>query len=152
MFGYAHVSETENWNNLYISSDKNQMMCVITFETEYEDKFENYFDLAIPMSIKNAGKIKDIIRRSEKPMICEDNKEKVGLKNLRVPITISLGDGEIDLETLNNLGEGSVLEINTKEGDAAYLKSGNTVIGRGEVLIVDEHFGIRVTEIFKEKK
>jgi flagellar motor switch protein FliN/FliY len=46
-----------------------------------------------------------------------------------------------------SLGPGSVLELDKIAGEPVDLLVNNKLIARGEVVVIDENFGVRVTEV-----
>jgi flagellar motor switch protein FliN/FliY len=49
------------------------------------------------------------------------------------------------ISELLSLGPGSVVELNKLAGEPVDLLVNNRVIARGEVVVVDENFGVRIT-------
>ena len=49
---------------------------------------------------------------------------------------------------LLTLGPGSIIELDRAAGSPVDLLVNNTLIARGEVVVVDEEYGVRLTEIF----
>ena len=68
-----------------------------------------------------------------------------------VPVSISavLGRSSLSVAQLLELGSGSVLELDRKVGEAIDIYVNNRLIARGEVVVVDEHLGVTMTEIIK---
>ena len=50
---------------------------------------------------------------------------------------------------LLRLGRGAVVELDRKVGEPIDIYVNNRLVARGEVLIVDDHLGITMTEIIK---
>ncbi len=71
------------------------------------------------------------------------------IRDIPVKITSIMGNARIKLKDLVELGQGSVVELDRVEGEPVDILANGKLVGRGEVVVVDEHFGIRVTEIFK---
>lgn len=69
------------------------------------------------------------------------------LLDVRLPITIRLGSTRMPLEELLALTPGSILELDRREDEPLELLANGQVVGRGEVVVVDERFGLRITEI-----
>ncbi len=69
-----------------------------------------------------------------------------------VPVRISavLGKTKINVNELLALGQGSILELDRKVGEAIDIYVNNRLVARGEVVIVDEQLGVTMTEIIKE--
>ena len=69
-----------------------------------------------------------------------------------VPVNISavLGRSTMSVAQLLQLGQGSVLELDRKVGEAIDIYVNNRLVARGEVVIVDERLGVTMTEIIKD--
>ena len=68
-----------------------------------------------------------------------------------VPVTVSavLGNARMPVGDLLKLAPGAVLELDRKVGEAIDIFVNNRLVARGEVMIVDDHLGITMTEIIK---
>jgi len=68
-----------------------------------------------------------------------------------VPVNISavLGRASLSVAQLLQLGQGSVLDLDRKVGEAIDIYVNNRLVARGEVVIVDERLGVTMTEIIK---
>jgi flagellar motor switch protein FliN/FliY len=69
-----------------------------------------------------------------------------------VPVNISavLGRTHMSVAQLLRLGQGSVLELDRKVGEAIDIYVNNRLVARGEVVIVDDRLGVTMTEIIKD--
>jgi flagellar motor switch protein FliN/FliY len=69
-----------------------------------------------------------------------------------VPVSISavLGRASLSVAQLLQLGNGSILELDRKVGEAIDIYVNNRLVARGEVVIVDERLGVTMTEIIKD--
>ena len=69
-----------------------------------------------------------------------------------VPVNISavLGRAHLSVAQLLQLGQGSVLELDRKVGEAIDIYVNNRLVARGEVVVVDERLGVTMTEIIKD--
>jgi flagellar motor switch protein FliN/FliY len=68
-----------------------------------------------------------------------------------VPVSISavLGKSSLSVAQLLKLGQGSVLELDRKVGEAIDIYVNNRLVARGEVVVVDDRLGVTMTEIIK---
>lgn len=66
-----------------------------------------------------------------------------------VPISVSaeLGRSVIKIKDLLNLSPGSVVELERIAGEPVDLMVNGVLIGKGDVVVVNENFGLRITEI-----
>jgi flagellar motor switch protein FliN/FliY len=69
------------------------------------------------------------------------------LMNVPLPITVELGQTQRTIRELVDFSIGSIIELGKLAGDPLDIKVNDRVIARGEVVVIDEEFGIRVTEI-----
>src|SRR5271165_3227407 len=70
-----------------------------------------------------------------------------------VPVNISavLGKAHLSVAQLLKLGQGSVLELDRKVGEAIDIYVNNRLVARGEVVVVDDRLGVTMTEIIKSE-
>lgn len=68
---------------------------------------------------------------------------------LDIPVTISMevGNTEISIRNLLQLNQGSVIELDRLAGEALDVLVNSTLVAHGEVVVVNEKFGIRLTDI-----
>ncbi|MFN4297571.1 MAG: flagellar motor switch protein FliN [Brevundimonas sp.] len=68
-----------------------------------------------------------------------------------VPVNISavLGKAHMSVAQLLKLNRGSVLELDRKVGEAIDIFVNNRLVARGEVVVVEDHLGVTMTEIIK---
>jgi flagellar motor switch protein FliN/FliY len=68
---------------------------------------------------------------------------------LDIPVTVSieLGRTRLVVEDILRLGQGSVVELDKLAGEPLEVLVQGRPIGKGEVVVVNEKFGIRLTDI-----
>lgn len=69
------------------------------------------------------------------------------LRDVEMEVTAELGRTRMAVRELLSLAPGAVVELDRAAGSPADLLVNGTLIARGEVVVVDEDFGIRITEI-----
>ena len=62
-------------------------------------------------------------------------------------VTVNLGKTKMLIKELLQLGQGSVVELEKMAGEPMDVFIGERLIARGEVVVVNEKFGIRLTDI-----
>jgi len=72
------------------------------------------------------------------------------LHGVDMEVTVELGRTRMTVRELLSLSPGQVLELDRAAGSPADLLVNGRLIARGEVVVVDEDFGLRVTEIVDE--
>ena len=68
---------------------------------------------------------------------------------LDIPVTLSMevGSTEISIRNLLQLSQGSVIELDRLAGEALDVMVNGTLVAHGEVVVVNDKFGIRLTDI-----
>lgn len=69
------------------------------------------------------------------------------LMDVNLPVSIELGRTRMSIAEILALGPGAVVELNKLAGEPVDLLVNQTVVAKGEVVVVDENFGIRVTQL-----
>ena len=62
-------------------------------------------------------------------------------------VSLRFGQHQIRLADLAELGPGSVIELDRRVEEPVELVLGSKILARGEVMIVDGNYGLRVTEL-----
>lgn len=68
---------------------------------------------------------------------------------LDIPVTLSmeLGRTKISIRQLLQLNQGSVVELDRLAGEPLDILVNNTLVAHGEVVVVNEKFGVRLTDV-----
>lgn len=74
------------------------------------------------------------------------------LLDVDVEVSAEIGARSLPIEQLLALGPGAVVELDRTTDQPVDLKVNGKTFARGEVVVVGEHFGVRVTEILKPTK
>jgi flagellar motor switch protein FliN len=69
------------------------------------------------------------------------------LQNIPVTLSIEVGRATIKIRDLMRLTQGSVVELDRMAGEPLDLLVNNTVVAQGEVVLVNERYGIRLTRV-----
>lgn len=62
-------------------------------------------------------------------------------------VTVELGRTKMVVSELLNLGQGSVIELNKLAGEPMEVLVNDKLVARGEAVVVNEKFGVRLTDI-----
>lgn len=73
---------------------------------------------------------------------------------LDIPVTISMevGNTQIPIRNLLQLNQGSVIELDRLAGEPLDVLVNGTLIAHGEVVMVNEKFGIRLTDVVSQQE
>ena len=69
------------------------------------------------------------------------------LENIPVTLSIEVGRAVIKIRDLMRLTQGSVVELDQIAGEPLDLLVNNTVVAQGEVVLVNDRYGIRLTRV-----
>lgn len=67
--------------------------------------------------------------------------------DIPLKVTVELGRTSVLIKDLLMLGQGSILELDKSAGEALDIFVNGKLIAKGEVVVVNEKFGIRITDI-----
>jgi len=82
---------------------------------------------------------------NSKETVSESNMEF--LLDIPLEISIELGRTRMLIDQLLKLSQGSVIELSKYAGETLEILANQKVIAKGEVVVVNEKYGIRLTEI-----
>ncbi|QWD97877.1 flagellar motor switch protein FliN [Polynucleobacter sp. MG-5-Ahmo-C2] len=69
------------------------------------------------------------------------------IKDIPVQLSVEIGRTKIPIKSLLQLTQGSIVELDAAAGDLMDILVNGTMIAKGEVVVINEKFGIRLTEI-----
>ena len=72
------------------------------------------------------------------------------LMKTTVPIEVVLGRTNKSLNDIKNIGEGTIIELDKLAGEPVDIKVNGKVLAKGEVVVIDENFGVRVTDTVQD--
>jgi len=73
------------------------------------------------------------------------------LMDVNMELTVELGRTRKPIKEILGMGEGTVIELDKLAGEPVDILVNGRLIARGEVVVIDESFGVRVTEIVDPK-
>jgi flagellar motor switch protein FliN/FliY len=71
---------------------------------------------------------------------------------VELPVSVSFGRARVPLKDVLKLTSGSIVELNRSVSDPVEVIVNNCVIARGEVVVVDGNYGIRIQEILSRQE
>jgi flagellar motor switch protein FliN/FliY len=72
--------------------------------------------------------------------------------DIPVHLTMEVGGTEIAIRNLLQLSQGSVIELDRVAGEPLDVKVNGTLIAHGEVVVVNERYGIRLTDVISPQE
>jgi flagellar motor switch protein FliN/FliY len=105
---------------------------------------------------ENNGNDKEIEEKSDPPKAANEISEEMQavedfdlnlLLDIPLEITVELGRASIQIQELLDLGPGSAVTLSKLEGEPVDILANEKLIARGEVVLQNKKYGIRITEI-----
>jgi len=87
-----------------------------------------------------------------------DNKNNIGfdkiefLLDIPLEISVELGRTKLVISDLLKLAQGSIIELSKVAGETMDILANQRLIAKGEVVSVNEKYGVRLTEIISHKE
>ena len=93
--------------------------------------------------------------KSEDPKALADESAKINpdvLQSIPVTISVEVGKTSLKIRDLLRLTQGSVVELERLAGEPLDLLVNNTIVAQGEVVLVNDRYGIRLTRVISAEE
>ncbi|CAM4248090.1 flagellar motor switch phosphatase FliY [Paenibacillus tarimensis] len=84
------------------------------------------------------------------PYVQADDSNLNLLLDIPLKVTVELGRTQKQIKEILELSQGSVIELDKLAGEPVDILVNNKLIAKGEVVVIDENFGVRVTDIVSQ--
>ena len=74
------------------------------------------------------------------------------IMDIPLRVTVELGRAKMVVHDLLNLGQGSVIELTKLAGEPMEVLVNDKLVARGEAVVVNEKFGVRLTDIISPRE
>ena len=71
------------------------------------------------------------------------------LMDTKLPIEVKLGSASKTLKEISKMGEGTIIELDKLAGEPCDITCNGKTIAKGEVVVLEENFGVRIVEILR---
>jgi flagellar motor switch protein FliN/FliY len=97
-----------------------------------------------------------IIGVTDKPFETEGMKMEINkvnplvddaLSNAGLSISVEIGTTVKTIKEVRGMGEGTIIELDRLAGEPVDIKANGILIAYGEVVVIDEYFGVQITEL-----
>lgn len=72
------------------------------------------------------------------------------LMDIPLKVTVELGRTQKQIKDILEMSQGSIIELDKLAGEPVDILVNNKLIAKGEVVVIDENFGVRVTDILSQ--
>jgi flagellar motor switch protein FliN/FliY len=107
-----------------------------------------FWDAVFPRATADSSSAHEIDSHVDVSYINSSMHEEIGLvMDIELPISIELGRTNMLIRDIVKLSPGSVVELNKLSGEPVDLYVNHKRFARGEVVVIDENFAVRLTEL-----
>jgi flagellar motor switch protein FliN/FliY len=92
----------------------------------------------------------DELEEEASPLSGEEQRKLDTILDIPVTISMEVGRSHISIRNLLQLNQGSVVELDRVAGEALDVLVNGTLIAHGEVVVVNDKFGIRLTDVISQ--
>lgn len=87
---------------------------------------------------------------NQAPYVHTDETNLNLLLDIPLKVTVELGRTQKQIKDILELSQGSIIELDKLAGEPVDILVNNKLIAKGEVVVIDENFGVRVTDIVSQ--
>ncbi|QYJ85041.1 flagellar motor switch protein FliN [Shewanella mesophila] len=116
-----------------------------------EDTGDDWAAAMAEQAIEEAQAVElDELADSSKPLTEEEAAKLDTIMDIPVTISMEVGRSFINIRNLLQLNQGSVVELDRVAGEPLDVMVNGTLIAHGEVVVVNDKFGIRLTDVISQ--
>jgi flagellar motor switch protein FliN/FliY len=82
----------------------------------------------------------------------EKSKTLALLLEVELPVSVSFGRAQLPLRDVLKLSSGSIVELNRSVTEPVEVIVNNCVIARGEVVVIEGNYGVRINQIISREE
>jgi len=90
------------------------------------------------------------LTEDDAPITGEEKRKLDAILDIPVTISMEVGRSHISIRNLLQLNQGSVVELDRVAGESLDVLVNGTLIAHGEVVVVNDKFGIRLTDVISQ--
>lgn len=116
------------------------------FEAEVEEKEEAFVEQEVERTV-TVQPLRFTSFDDSSQVQGEANKNLDILMDIKLQLTVELGRTELPIKKVLELTRGSIIELEKIAGEPVELYANGKLIAHGEVVVIEDHFGLRITTI-----
>ncbi len=74
-----------------------------------------------------------------------------GVLDVPIPLAVELGRTKMKVREILDLKKDSIIKLSRSSGEGVDIRADNLPLARGEIVVIEDRAGIRVSEIITEK-
>lgn len=148
----AEVSQSQDDENKVVNEedasedDAEAAMLAMLEDLPEDDGKAELGDIEFPA--KESQSVSNVeFQHLSEPASIEETKNIDMLLDVNLPIAIELGRTKMSISNILALGPGSIVELAKLAGEPVDLLVNQRVVAKGEVVVIDENFGVRITQL-----
>jgi flagellar motor switch protein FliN/FliY len=107
-------------------------------------------DQQVTAAVNGASKAADFKELGDGTTSHEGSKNLNFLLDIPLNVTVELGRTSMLINKMLHLAQGSVVELDKVAGEPVEIYINNKLLGKGEVVVINDRFGVRITEIISQ--
>ena len=119
-------------------------------EDEWASALEESGDLETEVKNVELDELEDTSSDTKTSMTPEELSRLDSILDIPVTISMEVGRSKINIRNLLQLNQGSVVELERIAGEPLDVLVNGTLIAHGEVVVVNDKFGIRLTDVISQ--
>lgn len=117
-------------------------------EVPYSMPQQNQYIQQQPVNVQQA----QFVSFENAPISKEETRNLNMLLDIPLQVTVELGRTTHSVKEILQLSSGSIIELDKLAGEPVDILVNNRLIARGEVVVIDENFGVRITNIISKEE
>lgn len=116
--------------------------------TEEEDLMADAWAAALEEQVTAEAKPAPLEElKDDAPISAEERRKLDTILDIPVTIAMEVGRSQISIRNLLQLNQGSVVELERGAGESLDVFVNGTLIAHGEVVVINDRFGVRLTDV-----
>jgi flagellar motor switch protein FliN/FliY len=115
----------------------------------WDEALDEQADAKAEASAAQAVELEELTE-SDAPITGDEKRKLDAILDIPVTISMEVGRSHISIRNLLQLNQGSVVELDRVAGESLDVLVNGTLIAHGEVVVVNDKFGIRLTDVISQ--
>ena len=122
------------------------------FRSEKDEDLSMWDEALDEQAEASAAKTVDLeeLTPDDSPITGDEKRKLDAILDIPVTISMEVGRSNISIRNLLQLNQGSVVELDRVAGESLDVLVNGTLIAHGEVVVVNDKFGIRLTDVVSQ--
>ena len=121
-------------------------------EDNHQPDMSDDTDMAAAMGLDSDAKQVPLNNLNDDAVSAGNADNLDGILDLPVSLSVEIGKTRVSIKNLLQLNQGSVVELDRLAGEALDVMVNNTLVAHGEIVMVNEKYGIRLTDVVSARE